>query len=63
MADDHGHGIIAANLVVAISATIAVALRFLARLIQKVRFQADDFLILLALVCRPHLSKLTSNTY
>ena len=49
-AANHGPGIIAANLVVAILATIAVALRFFARYIQKIGFEADDYLILFALV-------------
>ena len=50
-AENHGPGIIAATLVVAILATIAVPLRFLARYIQKIGFESDDYLILLALVC------------
>lgn len=49
-AANHGPAIVAANLIVAILATIAVALRFLARYIQKVGFESDDYLILLALV-------------
>lgn len=49
-AANHGPAIVAANLVVAILATIAVALRFLARYIQKIGFKSDDYLILLALV-------------
>ncbi|ERF73312.1 hypothetical protein EPUS_03145 [Endocarpon pusillum Z07020] len=44
-----GPGIVAANLVVAILATIAVALRFSSRRVQGLGFQADDYLILLAL--------------
>lgn len=47
---NHGSAIVAVNLVVAILATIAVALRFLARYIQKIGFKSDDYLILLALV-------------
>ena len=52
-AANHGPGIIAANLVVAIFATIAVALRFLSRYIQKIGYQSDDYLILVALVGDP----------
>ena len=48
---NHGPGIIAAVLVVAIFASIAVALRFIARYIQRIGYGADDILILLALVC------------
>lgn len=53
MADNRGPGIVAANLVVAILATIAVALRFLARYVQKIGYKADDILILMALVMLP----------
>ena len=51
MAANRGPSIVAANLVVAILATVAVALRFLARHVQKIDYKADDILILLALVC------------
>ena len=50
---NRGPSVVAANLVVAILATFAVALRFLARYLQKVGYKADDFLILLALVSIP----------
>lgn len=55
-AANHGPGIVAGNLVVAILATIAVALRFLSRYIQKIGFKSDDYLILLALVGNIHCS-------
>ena len=48
--DTQGPAIIAANLTVAILATIGVALRFVARYIHRVGFGADDWLILAALV-------------
>lgn len=65
-AANHGPGIVAANLVVAILATIAVALRFLSRYIQKIGFKSDDYLILVALVGNIYCSRsghyaLTSN--
>ena len=44
----------AGNLSVSILATIAVALRLLARRVQKVALGCDDYFILLALV-RPHI--------
>lgn len=49
-AANHGPAIVAANLIVSILATTAVAMRFLARYIQKIGFKSDDYLILLALV-------------
>ena len=49
-AGNQGPGIIAACLTVAVLATIAVALRLLARMFQKVRIGMDDYLIILALV-------------
>lgn len=61
-AANHGPGIVAANLVVAILATIAVALRFLARYIQKIGFESDDYLILLALVCHVQCSILHASS-
>ena len=51
MAGDLGPSIVAANLVVAILATLAVAMRLLSRQIQKAEFKADDIFILVALVC------------
>ena len=53
-AENRGPRIIAANLTVAILATIAVALRFLARRLQESKIGVDDYLILLSLV--RHLS-------
>ncbi|MCJ1331320.1 hypothetical protein MMC10_008009 [Thelotrema lepadinum] len=47
--DTQGPAIIAANLTVAILATIGVALRFIARYIHRAGFGADDWLILAAL--------------
>lgn len=47
---DQSSGIVAANLVVAILATIAVALRLISRKIQRQPLQADDIVIFLALV-------------
>ena len=49
-AENHGPHIITGCLIVAILATIAVILRFLARRLQKSKIGADDYLILLALV-------------
>ena len=51
VAGNRGPSITAAVLVVAILASIAVALRFFARYIQKIGYGADDILILVALVC------------
>lgn len=50
IAENQGPGIIAACLTVAVLATVAVVLRFLARTFQKVKIGVDDYLILLALV-------------
>ena len=50
LAANHGPGIIAGNLTVAILATVAVALRLCARYVQKTKLGVDDFLILAALV-------------
>ena len=50
LAASQADGIIAGNVIVATLATIAVALRLLARQVQKIGFGADDYLILLALV-------------
>ena len=50
LAENQGPGIIAACLTVAVLATIAVALRLLSRVFQKVRIGMDDYLIILALV-------------
>ena len=49
-------GIQAANLTVAILATISVALRFLARRLQRIALGLDDWLILAALVMSPFCS-------
>lgn len=62
VAGDHGPGITAAVLVVAILASIAVALRFVARYIQRTGYGADDILILLALVCTSTCSKIATLT-
>ena len=51
LAESKGPDIVAANLVVAILATIAVTLRLVARKTQKIGFKSDDILICLALVC------------
>ena len=56
VAGDHGPGITAAVLVVAILASIAVALRFVARYIQRIGYGVDDILILVALVGIPTFS-------
>ena len=53
LAGNQGPDIIAACLTVAVLATIAVALRLLARMFQKVRIGMDDYLIILALVRSP----------
>ena len=58
----HGSGITAAVLVVVILASIAVALRFVARYIQRIGYGADDVLILLALVCISTFSKTATST-
>ena len=50
LAENQGQGIIAACLTVAVLATVAVALRLLARKFQRVRIGTDDYLIMLALV-------------
>lgn len=50
LAEDQGAGIIAANLTVAILATVAVFMRLLVRNSQKAGLGADDYLIALALV-------------
>ena len=50
LGDNHSQGIVAANIVVAILATVAVTLRFLARASTKGKYGADDYLIILALV-------------
>ena len=60
LAENQGSGIVAANLVVAILATISVGLRFLSRRVQKTVFGIDDWLILAALVCT-HLLTLHLN--
>ena len=58
---NHGPGIIAGNLTVAILATIAVVLRLAVRYVQKTKYGVDDFLILLALVrCQNRLARFTS---
>lgn len=51
-AGDKGSGIMAANIVVIILATIAVGLRIVSRRMQRLALEADDFLILAALVSR-----------
>ena len=48
--DDQGPSIIAANVTVAVLATIGVILRFIARKVQRIGWGADDYLILGALV-------------
>ncbi|KAI4234760.1 MAG: hypothetical protein LQ349_003587 [Xanthoria aureola] len=48
-AGDKGSGIMAANIVVIILATIAVGLRIVSRRMQRLALEADDFLILAAL--------------
>lgn len=62
---DHGPGIIAGNVTVAVLATIAVALRVLARHKQRLALEADDYLIFVALVrvesCPYHTA--TANLY
>lgn len=50
LAGNQSHGIIAGNLTVTILATIAVALRVLARRAIKTGMAADDYVILIALV-------------
>ncbi|KAL8943473.1 MAG: hypothetical protein Q9211_000970 [Gyalolechia sp. 1 TL-2023] len=47
---DNGPGIIAANIVVAILATIAVGLRVVSRRMQRLSLEADDYTIFAALV-------------
>ena len=49
-AGNQGPRIIAANMVVAILASVAVSLRFVARRIQKIGYRLDDVSILMALV-------------
>ena len=50
LAEDQGPGIVAANLTVAILATVAVILRLLARYYQRTGYGIDDILIVIALV-------------
>ena len=50
IAANRGPSVAAAVLVVAILATVAVALRLVARYVQKIGLGTDDILILLALV-------------
>lgn len=50
---DHGPGIIAANIIVCVLATIAVALRGLSRHMLRLSLEADDYLIFIALVSAP----------
>ena len=50
LAGNQGPGIVVANLIVAVLAGVAVVLRFLARRVQGLSLQADDYLIFLALV-------------
>ena len=47
---NHGSGIVAGNLVVAILATVAVVLRIISRRLQGLSLEADDYLIFAALV-------------
>lgn len=51
--ESQANSVLAGNLSVSILATIAVALRLLARRVQKVTLGYDDYLILLALVRPP----------
>ena len=51
--ESQANSVLAGNLSVSILATIAVALRLLARRVQKVTLGYDDYLILLALVTPP----------
>lgn len=51
-AGDKGSGIVAANIIVIILATIAVGLRIVSRRMQRLALEADDFLIFAALVSR-----------
>lgn len=51
--ESQANSVLAGNLSVSILATIAVALRLLARRVQKVTLGYDDYLILLALVRAP----------
>ena len=50
MAEDQGRSIVAANIVVAVAATVAIGLRFLARQLHQTTLWIDDYLILAALV-------------
>ena len=50
MAEDRGRSIVAGNIIVAVVATVAVGLRFLARRLQRISLGVDDYLILAALV-------------
>ncbi|KAL8702622.1 MAG: hypothetical protein Q9201_004200 [Fulgogasparrea decipioides] len=48
---DHGPGIIAANIIVVVLATIAVGLRVVSRRMQRLSLEADDYTIFAALEC------------
>lgn len=51
LTENQGPRITAAELTVTIIATVAVAMRFLSRRVQRAQYGLDDWLILAALVC------------
>lgn len=53
-AGDKGSGIVAANIIVIILATVAVGLRIVSRRMQRLALEMDDYLIFVAVVsCGP----------
>ena len=54
MAEDRGQSIVVGNIAVAVAATVAVGLRFLARRLRRIPLRVDDYLILAALVGERH---------
>ena len=53
---DHGPGIIVGNIFVAVLATVTVGLRVKSRWLQRLSLEADDYLILAALVSHWHFT-------
>ena len=51
--DDRRNQVIALNATLLVLGNVSVALRLFAKRLQRARMQVDDYLMLLAVVCRP----------